>query len=92
MFELSSDELKKFNDIYFPSLLENNYNVKGGLLTFSEHRVGSHESTEYTPDISMDINWIGKGLELKIDEDYIDKEKGANLEKWFADLKKNHPL
>ncbi len=91
MFELTSKDLKKFNEIYFPSLLENNYHVKEGLLIFSEHRVGSHENERYTPDVSMDINWIGKGLELKINEDYIDKEEGANLEKWFADLKKNHP-
>jgi hypothetical protein len=91
MFELNSAELKKFNEIYFPSLLENNYHVLEGLLTLSEHRVGSDYSKGYASDVSIDINWVGsKGLELRIKEDYIDEEERANLEKWFVDLKKNH--
>jgi len=92
MYLMNDEHFERFNEYLFPSLLENNYHVSEGSLTLDEHRIGSHETTSYTPDISININWVGKGLELKISKYSVKQGEKIKLGKWFADLKRKHSV
>jgi hypothetical protein len=96
--EISQDwrfkEISKFQEILFPSLLENNYKVSYGEIVISGHKTGSHESEGYDSDLALRINYGSeKGLGLLLD----DSHRQANEEKltyqmWFQELKEKYKI
>jgi hypothetical protein len=84
----SGDELKILNDVYIPSLLENNYELDWGTLSFGDHKVGSHHTEGIESHLSISIG--KKNLELRIDRNYVKKEREIKFKNWIQDLEKKY--
>jgi hypothetical protein len=85
--------IERFSKILLPSLIENNYKIVEGHITFSDHKVGSHENEGYDPDLELRLNWGDKkGLSLLLDDYYVKDPQKKMFEDWFEDLKKKYSV
>ena len=87
------ENIQRFNEIIFPSLLENNYKIYEGKIGVSGHKTGSHQTEGYESHLGIKINWgEPRGLVLILDNEYVDKETKEVFEKWFADLRSKYSI